>query len=246
VREHVETFGLSDRGRRRRRNEDAILYPALELDVSGERYCLLAVADGVGGGPAGEVASHAAIHSLRSARRPWTQDGEEVLRRLFVGANSAVALRSVDGDAGMATTLVAALISATQLWVANVGDSRAYLVTHDGIRRLTQDHTWVAERVKAGYMTEAEAAESPQRNLITRSLGERELMEPDVFGPHALGAGDVVVLCSDGLHTIVNDEEISETCRRLSAAAAVHSLIRLANDRGGPDNVSLIMVRLKG
>ena len=115
----------------------------------------------------------------------------------------------------------------------------------EGIRQLTRDHTWVADQVEAGRLSNSEAARSPQRNLITRSLGSEAVAEVDIFGPKPLLRGDVVVLCSDGLYTKVPHSEIAELCRGFPPKIAAPMLIRLANDRGGPDNISAIVARLK-
>ena len=244
---HLEAFGLTDRGQRRRRNEDAILYPpAVTRDRRGELYCLLAVADGVGGGPAGQIASTLATSSLGALRPRLRGDADELLWDLFGAANTEILKKASTGrHRGMATTLVAALMGAGRLWVGNVGDSRAYLVHGRAIRQLTRDHTWVAEQVKAGSLTNAEAARSPRRNMITRSLGVEAADKVDVFGPQALAHGDTVILCSDGLYAIVSNDEIAECCRCLPPRDAATALVRLANERRAPDNVSVIVARVK-
>ena len=244
---HLEASGLTDRGQRRRRNEDAILYPpAVTQDRYGEPYYLLAVADGVGGKPGGQMASAVAISSLRASAPRLGEDPGSLMRTLFATANAEVSRKASEGRRrGMATTLVAALVGAGQLWVGNVGDSRAYLVHGGGISQLTRDHTWVAELVKAGRLTNAEAARSPRRNMITRSLGVEAADKVDVFGPQALAHGDTVILCSDGLYAIVSNKEIAGCCRRLHPRDAATALVRLANERGAPDNVSVIVARSK-
>jgi len=144
----------------------------------------------------------------------------------------------------MCTTLVATIICEGQAWVANVGDSRAYLIRNDQIRRLTEDHSWVAEQVKAGRMTEEEAATSPRRNIITRCLGSQETLNVDLLPPLALQPDDVLVLCSDGLTGVVSEPEIAAACSNTPSAVAARHLVNLANRRGGPDNISVIVGRV--
>ena len=244
---HFEAFGLTDRGQRRRRNEDAILYPPVVThDRRGRPQYLLAVADGVGGAPAGQIASAAAISVLRELAPRLGEDPGGLMRSLFAVANAEVSRKASEGRGRrMATTLVAALVGPGQLCVGNVGDSRAYLVTGEDIRQLTRDHTWVAEQVEAGRLTKEQAGRSPQRNLITRSLGVEAADKVDVFGPQALAHGDTVILCSDGLYAIVSNDEIAECCRCLPPRDAATALVRLANERGAPDNVSVIVARVK-
>lgn len=242
---HLESFGLTDRGRRRRRNEDAILFPPTVWCFSGEPYHLLAVADGVGGGPAGQLASSAAVAGLPKALgNQRTLRPGDALRAAVEAVNAEVFKQACgEGPQGMATTLVGALMGRGELWIANVGDSRAYLVSQRNVRQLTEDHTWVADRVRAGQMTEKQAASSMTRHVITRSVGAEAAVKVDLFGPERLAPSHVVVLCSDGLYSLVSDAEIGAVCSEMPPVDAAPRLIDMANQRGGPDNISVIVAR---
>jgi serine/threonine protein phosphatase PrpC len=213
VQQHLKILlgSRTDRGRRRRRNEDRALARATH-DTNGSPLCLLAVADGMGGVPAGELASEVAVRTLEAGLRPpIALDPATSLRTLFQEANAEIR-RLADSDPayeGMGSTLVAALVTRNTLWVTNVGDSRAYLIRNGAIRQLTEDHSWVGEQVKAGQMSRAEAAMSPRRNIITRSLGTTETVDVDTFGFGDVEAGDVLLLCSDGLHAVVSSADIA-------------------------------------
>ncbi len=232
---------LSDKGRRARKNEDSILAAALP----GSAY-LLAVADGVGGERAGEIASKTVTDTLRDALdgRPLSQPLDD-LRSAIGAANVSVWQRSQADDRvrGMASTVVAALVAGGQAWLANVGDSRAYLIEGAAIRQITDDHSLVAERVREGDLTEEEAKQSRARHIITRSIGSDESVEVDVFGPIALPPGSRLLLCSDGLHDVVPEDEIASIVGTLSPEDATHELVRAANERGGPDNISVVVYR---
>jgi len=244
----IEIGSKTDRGKRRPRNEDAVLIRSKE-HPSGEAspVYLLAVADGMGGVAGGHVASREAVRALGNTFRKGQESHPQgLLRDGFRGANARIRrLADQRSDLqGMCTTLVATIISEGQAWVANVGDSRAYLIRHDQIRRLTEDHTWVAEQVKAGRMTKEEAATSPRRNIITRCLGSQETLNVDLLAPLSLQPDDVLVLCSDGLTGVVSAAEIAAACSNTPPAAAVQHLVNLANRRGGPDNISVIVGRV--
>jgi serine/threonine protein phosphatase PrpC len=237
----------TDRGRRRKRNEDRALACVIDGSMSaGPLVCLLAVADGMGGTPGGAQASELAIRTLEAGFHP-TIDRDPVtsLRILFQEANAEIhALAGSDpAYEGMGSTLVAALLARNTLWVANVGDSRAYLVRNGAIRQLTEDHSWVGEQVKAGHMSRAEAAKSPRRNVITRSLGTEDTVDVDTFGFGDLQPGDVLVLCSDGLHGVVPSADIAPVATGFAPQEAADRLVELANQRGGPDNIAVVVAR---
>ena len=244
----IEIGSKTDRGKRRPRNEDAVLIRSKE-HPSGEAspVYLLAVADRMGGVAGGHVASREAVRALGNTFRKGQESHPQgLLRDGFRGANARIR-RLADqrpGLQGMCTTLVATIVSEGQAWVANVGDSRAYLIRNDQIRRLTEDHSWVAEQVKAGRMTEEEAATSPRRNIITRCLGSQETLNVDLLPPLSLQPDDVVVLCSDGLTGVVSEAEIATACTEYSPATVAEELVDLANGRGGPDNISVIVGRV--
>lgn len=230
---------LSHKGRRHPHNEDSILTVGL-----ADGSLLLAVADGVGGERAGEVASKEAVRTIEQqvkalAKAPPGERLQAAIRQ----ASAAIWKSSQDNVKlrGMATTTVAAIVAGGQAWLANVGDSRAYLIVDGGITQLTDDHSLVAERVRDGDLTEEEAKESRARHIITRSVGSDEEVEPDLFGPLALPTGSHLLLCSDGLHDVVSDEEIASIVTGNDLAHAAQRLIERANEEGGPDNISVVL-----
>jgi protein phosphatase len=209
---------------------------------------LVAVADGMGGGPAGALASREALERLARAFAEERGDVPERLRRSMTRANRHV-YAFVERDpsySGMGTTVVAAAVGDGRAWIANVGDSRAYLIRSDGLERLTEDHSWVQEQVRSGAMTAAEASRSPYRNVITRAVGTEPDVEVDVFGPVDLREGDAVLLCSDGLHGVLDDRQILAVYRESEFERAAEALVAAANAVGGPDNISVVAVRLDG
>jgi serine/threonine protein phosphatase PrpC len=236
-----------DRGRRRRKNEDRLLV-CLPTGGQGEAgsVFLLAVADGMGGGPAGELASQIATRTLEGGFEPELfYNPVTRLRSLFEEANREMRrlAESEPAHEGMGSTLVAVLIADGQLWVANVGDSRAYLIREERITQLTQDHSWVAEQVRAGQIGRDEAARSPRKNIITRSLGTAPDVEVDTFGFGELQLGDTILLCSDGLHSVVDNRTITECCVAYRPQEAADRLVELANRQGGPDNIAVVVGR---
>jgi protein phosphatase len=229
---------LSDKGRRRRNNEDSIGTAETPLGL------LLVVADGVGGERAGEVASREAtsiiIDRLASDGGSST---EEQLREAIEQANQAVWSRSQADPRlrGMATTVVAAIVRDDSALIANVGDSRAYLLQDSEIQQVTQDHSLVAERVREGDITDEEARTSRARHIITRSVGSDEQLEVDIFGPLRLPAGSRLLLCSDGLTDVVEEPQIAAVAGIEPPGEAARHLVDLANEQGGPDNISVII-----
>jgi protein phosphatase len=237
----VETVARTDVGRQRDHNEDSILV----APTSAGR--LLAVADGMGGHNAGEVASAAALSVFARELSETLADAaaDEALERAARAADDAVREKaSSDADReGMGTTLVAALVDGETATVVNVGDSRAYSVTDDGIEQISVDHSLVQELVDAGEITEDEAETHPRRNVVSQALGVSDAVEPDSF-ERALGPGETLLLCSDGL-----TEEVDESTVRHIVAGhdslddAASDLIEAANDNGGSDNVSVVLGR---
>ena len=231
----------TDKGQQRPENQDSVLALAI---AGGDRY-VFAVADGVGGLAAGAAASQAAVGALEGAFTAiGATDGSVGLAESVLSANRAV-LAAADGESTSGSTMVALLLRPGTFEVAHVGDSRGYLLRNGEIHRLTQDHSLVAEQVRAGILTEEAAAESRNRNVITRSLGIEEELEVDAREPEALAAGDVFLLSSDGLHGVVSHAELQAALWGGNAAAEVaDALVSLANERGGPDNISAVVVRV--
>ncbi|MFQ3682972.1 Stp1/IreP family PP2C-type Ser/Thr phosphatase [Roseiflexus sp.] len=202
---------------------------------------LLIVCDGMGGHAAGEVASRLGVETILSTYySDSSPDRANVLRQAFERANERI---HAEGRGAMGTTGVAALFYRGTLHVANVGDSRAYLIRDDDICQISRDHSLVGEQVAAGIITADQAKSSYYRNVITRALGYQPDVQVDLF-EIPLRAGDTVVLCSDGLHGLVSDEEISAIARSMPLADAVDRLIDLANERGGTDNITTIIAHV--
>jgi serine/threonine protein phosphatase PrpC len=226
--------GLTDPGLQRGGNEDAYL---LEPP-------LYAVADGMGGHRAGEIASRVAVDALL-ADAPRRADSKS-LGRAVRTANRAVidAAEKSRTRAGMGTTLTAVMVDGTHLALAHVGDSRAYLL-HDGaLERLTEDHSMVADLVRQGTLTEEDARFHPQRSVITRALGSDPNMVADTFDVQA-AVGDRLLLCSDGLSAMLTDDTIGELLRTSpDPQAATRTLVDAANRAGGYDNITVIVVDL--
>ncbi len=222
----------TDVGRVREGNEDGYLVD--------EPMGLVAVADGVGGHRAGEVASATALEALRAA-----VNSGHPLREAMEDANEAVFTKSLTDDdyQGMATTLTAAtLASGGTLLVGHVGDSRAYML-HDGeFRQITIDHSRVQELVDDGRLTAEDAAVHPMRNIITRSLGSEPTVDVDVY-PVELQPGDRILFCSDGLTDMLHDDFLGDELRREDdPARAATRLVDAANRAGGVDNITVVIV----
>lgn len=236
----------SDKGRRRKRNEDRVLACGPGSGShSSESWHLLAVADGMGGAPGGAIASETAIEKLRSRFPPDTEP-ENWLQQSFIGANDSVLQRG-QADAryrGLGTTLVAALVAGHDLWIANVGDSRAYLWRRGALTQLTNDHSLVAQQVAAGQLSEREARVSPRRNVITKSIGGRASVRVDISHVGRLQPNDTLLLCSDGLHTMLASEQISDVLAVCAPESAVGKLITLANESGGLDNIAVVVAQV--
>jgi len=238
----LRTAACTHVGRRRRVNEDRYaLAPELGLYV---------VADGMGGHKAGQVASQLAVEAAPQAIK--TLQGASVsmaekLRHAVACANREILVMSQkESDlAGMGTTLVAVLATAERAALAHVGDSRAYLIRSGQIRRLTDDHSVVGELVRRREISEAAARAHPHRHVLTRALGIREFVEPDL-AELTPAVGDVFVMCSDGLTSHVRDEEIAAaTPVDCDLQDASDRLVRLANERGGEDNITVVLLRFE-
>ncbi|HVZ41938.1 MAG TPA: Stp1/IreP family PP2C-type Ser/Thr phosphatase [Candidatus Kapabacteria bacterium] len=204
---------------------------------------LLVVCDGMGGHRGGARASRIAVETAIADVEEGSGSAGELLRHAVMRANDAIVKEAVqDGSLkGMGTTLVAALLSGEDATIANVGDSRAYLLPRSGaMERLTADHSLVGEMVQRGELSEDEAARHPRRNVITRALGTPGGIEPDIFR-RRLAAGDTLLLCSDGLHGLVNDAVITELLRRRPVAGACDALVERALAEGGTDNVTAVV-----
>lgn len=232
----------TDTGRTRMRNEDSMLVREL-----GDAL-LLCVADGLGGHARGEWASARALEVFaeRVAERFESDGPEEALRQAAAAANSAVNAEAMElGAPGAATTLVAALQRGSEMWWLNVGDSRLYRLTGGSLEQVSQDHSWVAERVREGSIPADAARSHWKRNVVTRTIGFEPEVEPDT-GHLDLQPGDVLLLCSDGLFGPVTDDEIAAVLGQFEPGAAAPKLIELANKAGGPDNITVVVAGVPG
>ncbi len=232
----AETVAKTDTGLQRRDNEDSAY----------ARAPVFVVADGMGGAQAGEVASQIAVEAFEQG---LPEDGtpEERLASRAREANKRIhEISQTQAErAGMGTTLTAAYLDRDDLAIAHVGDSRAYLFRDGTLTRLTQDHSLVDELVRRGKLTEEQAAEHPQRSIITRALGPEPQVEVDTW-TYPLREGDVILLCSDGLTSMVSEELVATVLGRSeSLEAAAQGLIDEANGAGGRDNITVVMFRLE-
>lgn len=243
----VESSQLSDVGRKRKHNEDYVGFyepgQIADLETRGRLYVL---ADGVGGAAAGEIASQYTVKKIiYSYYQSSDDDAATQLRRAIEGANAdifAQNLRRTD-HREMATTVVAAVIQGNRLTVANVGDSRAYIVRGESIEQITEDHSLVAELISDGSITAEQAETHPYRNVILRSVGAHETVQVDIFS-RLLAPGDLLILCSDGLLRHVNDQELADIARAYSPSEAAQRLVSLANERGGDDNITISITHI--
>jgi protein phosphatase len=232
----AEKFDKSDAGLQRRTNEDRVF----------ARPPLFAVADGMGGARAGEVASALVVDVLEDGL-PDGGSPEERLADRAQEANRRIheLAQSEASRAGMGTTLTAAFVGEDAVSVAHVGDSRAYRLRDGELELVTHDHSLVGELVRRGKLTEQEAEEHPQRSVITRALGPEAVVDVDTWSFPAQ-AGDVFLLCSDGLTSMVDGERIRELLEQhTELRAAGQALIDEANERGGRDNISVVLFRLE-
>jgi serine/threonine protein phosphatase PrpC len=227
---------VSDPGRRRRRNEDAfVLEPPL-----------FAVADGMGGAQAGEIASRIAASVLRDSA---ADSGEAAVVALIQEANRRVyeAAATDEARSGMGTTITAALVEDGTVRIGHVGDSRAYRVRDGRLEQLTEDHSLVAELVRSGRLSPEEADIHPQRSVITRALGTDPDVDVDTFSVETR-PGDVFMLCSDGLTSMVDDQSILDIVEqhRSSLELAARKLVDAANRGGGEDNITVVVFEIAG
>ncbi|MDK2123214.1 Stp1/IreP family PP2C-type Ser/Thr phosphatase [Parachitinimonas caeni] len=250
----IEMQGISDSGMVRGHNEDAIGYkPELGLAI---------LADGMGGYNAGEVASGIAVTLISEGvkgalesmapHRPEPMSGKplahRILRDEIEKANLAIfqTAQSQPQCAGMGTTLVAALFYDNRLTIAHVGDSRVYRLRGENFTVLTKDHSLLQEQIDSGFITPEQARQSQNKNLVTRAVGIDPQLNPEL-NDHEVQVNDIYLICSDGLNDMVPDEDIAlvMTTLRSNLQLASQQLIQMANDNGGRDNVSVILIKVK-
>jgi len=241
----VMLAGKSDKGLLRRQNEDAYCI----IGGSGGAPVVLAVADGMGGHLAGDIASQTAINIIRESvdEKPFdVTDDDAVDARLFElvqSANDMVYKKSKTepGCFGMGTTLIIAIVAAGKLVVAHVGDSCAYYISNGEIKKITTDHTYVEELVRIGSLTREEAARHPRRNVITKVVGSFGRVATDIYRVD-LKEGDRVLLCTDGLSKMLTEPEIAESILASDNPDEIcEALITKSNSRGGLDNTTVLV-----
>ena len=247
----LEFVERTDVGRVRDHNEDYLGHVSPANPAQGRTHgWLFVLADGVGGHEQGEVASRVAVESMIVGFSK-AKDGEAhaaLLPRLVQHANACVfeaALAGGRAAAGMATTMVACALRYDRVTVAHVGDSRCYLIRNGQAVQITRDHTVANEQIRLGVVTAQEAQEGSTRHILSRSLGT-ELIANVETNDHQIYAGDVLLLCSDGLHGLLQASEFGALCGHgLDLQAAAEKLVALANDRGGHDNISVLLLRIR-
>lgn len=248
----VEFAQLTDVGRTRDHNEDYVGYVLPETpEQLRSRGCLFVLADGVGGQDQGEVASRVAVESVIAGFRA-ADAGEQhsaLLPRLVQAANQHVfeaghAANPVGSN--MATTIVACALRFDRLVVAHVGDSRCYLIRGGHAVALTRDHTLANEQVRLGILSAEEAADAEHRHMLTRAVGSEMFVNVETSAHHVM-AGDVLVLCSDGLHGSVKASDLARHAgHNADLKEAAQKLVDLANERDGSDNISVQLIRVRG
>lgn len=236
---HYSAAAVSDRGRKRASNEDAFGYSA--------EHGVYVVCDGMGGAAAGEIASSLAVDEMmrlltqRAGVNPLLTDAEQAA----AFANQAIFSRAERSQQlnGMGTTLVALLVEERRVWMLNVGDSRGYRLRNAHLEQITVDHSLVEEQIRMGRMSQSEAARSPLRNVITRALGTQNTVTPDIFELEA-EPGDLFLLCSDGLTRELSDARIESILRESAPLEDLCTqLVAAANQAGGHDNITCLLVR---
>ena len=250
VRAGMEVSGQSDIGCLRKNNEDSFGYWEPDEDESFARKGRLAiVADGMGGYEGGQEASRLAVDTLVETYRDY--DGDDPQQALIEGMQAAhEEVRRYGSDhpalQGMGTTCTAAAIVGDALHYVHVGDTRLYLIRDGQITQVTRDHSYVGRLVEAGMITREEAERHPQRNILTAAVGTTPELVMDAPGrPEPLRLGDVIVICTDGLWGQVQDQEILDAVKKQDVEGAGHDLIELARQRGGPDNITVNILRLR-
>jgi protein phosphatase len=251
IRDGIELANASDTGCERENNEDYFCYSEPEADDEFLRKGRLAVvADGMGGQEGGEIASRLAVNAIRETylARP-ERDPHECLVHAFQAAHNAIleCVREHPALQDMGTTCTAVAITDGQAHVAHIGDSRLYLIRGSTVERLTHDHTAINRLIEQGIITPEQAETHPQRHVLTAALSARRDVSADFSpAPISLRSGDLLVLCTDGLWTQVPDDELLSIVRGNPPTEACRELVRLAKARGGPDNITVQILRVSG
>lgn len=245
----MEVASLTDIGRVRRNNEDSCLYWEPEREEEFRRKGRLAVvADGMGGYEGGQEASRIAVETVREVYdRAFRDDPKLALLEAFSVAHERIQDYADQHPTfhGMGTTCTALAVVGTRLHFAHVGDSRLYLVRDGGISRLTRDHSYVGRLVDSGIVSPEDAESHPQRHILTAALGSGMEVAADVpHEPRALQPGDTLILCTDGLWGVLADKDLAAAVQAGSPADSCAAAVRMALQRGGPDNITVQMLRV--
>lgn len=245
----IEIASLTDVGLQRSNNEDSYLYWESDSDAEFRRKGRLAVvADGMGGYEGGQEASRLAVETVRQVYdQAFVSDPQRALVAAFEAAHANIQRFAVENAQfhGMGTTCTALAIVDHQLHFAHVGDSRLYLVRPTTIARLTRDHSYVGRLVESGIVRSEDAESHPQRHILTAALGSGRDVAPDTpEQPLPLDEGDTLLLCTDGLWSLVGEQELANAVRSGSPAKSCQALVKMALERGGPDNVTVLILRI--
>lgn len=241
-----KALGLSDTGLVRRINEDSFLMCCLpDPSVEGGESLLAIVADGVGGHAQGDRASSECVQMIRKKISGSSfESGSVALRKALLDAHAHLQalIREDETTDTMGTTCTAAWLGNKQAYIAQVGDSRAYILRNSRIVQITEDQTMVQKLLREGLISRSDADKHPEKNLILQALGISEQIEVDVF--HVpLQKGDVILLCTDGLHGLLSDTEMAQTISSHCVPDALERLIKTARDRGGHDNITAVILK---
>jgi len=247
----IEASWAVDKGQRRDNNEDSAGATKIELidGDSAESVGIFAVADGMGGYLHGEVASTKAVHTTVEEIVKHFTDADQVIpeqARTWLENAVTAANKAIYGEKmNMGTTLVASVIMGKEAFIANVGDSRTYLINEDGIQQITEDQSFVQHMVNEGIITPEEARAHPRRNVLSQALGMEEDVKIDTYSTE-LNSGDYLLLCSDGLTNELEDQTIQHIVLEAETPHdACQSLVEAANQAGGRDNISVVLVQMK-
>ena len=245
----IETASLTDVGLQRENNEDSLLYWEPDTDKEFRRKGRLAmVADGMGGYEGGQEASRIAVETVRHLYdRDFADDPRAALLHAFLAAHDIIQRYAFEHPQfyGMGTTCTALAILDRELYFAHVGDSRLYLVRGESISKLTRDHSYVGRLVENGIVRSEDAESHPQRHILTAALGSGNEIFPQVSEqPVTLEENDVLILCTDGLWGVVGDQDLAQAARTRPLSDACMKLVRMALERGGPDNVTVQLLRV--
>ncbi len=237
----IDSYGVTDKGRRRQLNQDRVFVSDGPVGILPNLYI---VADGMGGHNAGELASAICVRVIQEELKSMKGVSPEVAMETAIkAANMAIwqQAQTREGCRGMGTTVVACTCLGDDLLVANVGDSRAYICS-DVIQQVSVDHSLVEEMVQMGGLERSKARNHPDKNIITRAVGAMAEIDVDLFRV-SIGQGDVIMLCSDGMTNMADDEDIKDViCSEGTLRDRAHRLVDMANENGGRDNISVVLI----